>query len=52
VAARLGQVGDKVIIIAYCDMEAEEARQHLPQLVLLNDDNSIKETITQASHAG
>lgn len=46
-AARLGQVGDKVIIIAYCDMDAEEARQHHPILVIVDEDNSIKETIYQ-----
>lgn len=48
-AARLGQVGDKVIIIAYCDMEAAEARRHHPILVLLDDDNAIKETIHQSA---
>lgn len=46
-AARLGQVGDKVIIITYCDMEPEEARQHHPVLVLVDEDNSIKEIIQQ-----
>lgn len=48
-AARLGQVGDKVIIIAYCDMEPEEARQHHPILVLVDEDNSVKEIIQQAA---
>ena len=44
-AARLAQVGDKVIIIAYCDLDAQEAREHLPTLVLLNEDNSIKDIV-------
>ena len=44
-AARLGEVGDKLIIIAYCDMEAEEARRHQPTLVLVNEDNSVKEVL-------
>ena len=41
-AARLVQAGDKVIIVAYCQMEAELARQHAPNVVLLDDDNEIK----------
>lgn len=44
-AARLGQVGDKIIIIAYADMDADEARRHQPTLVLVNEDNSIKEIL-------
>lgn len=44
-AARMVQVGDKVIIITYAEMEADEARRHSPTLVLVNDDNSIKEII-------
>jgi aspartate 1-decarboxylase len=41
-AARLVQSGDKVIIVSYCQMEAELARQHAPNVVLLDDDNEIK----------
>jgi len=41
-AARLVQSGDKVIIVSYCQMEAELARQHAPSVVLLDDDNAIK----------
>ncbi|MEE4208153.1 MAG: aspartate 1-decarboxylase [Parvularcula sp.] len=44
-AARLAHVGDKVIITAFCDVEADEARAHKPTVVLMNDDNSIKEVI-------
>lgn len=44
-AARQAAVGDLVIIIAYAHLEAEEARSHMPRLVLLNDDNSVKEII-------
>lgn len=51
-AARLAQVGDKVIIITYCDMEAEEARQHHPTLVILDEENQVKDIIQQPSHAG
>lgn len=45
-AARLTEVGDRIIIIAYCDMEEDEARRHNPTLVLLEEDNQIKEIVT------
>ena len=41
-AARLVQKHDKVIVIAYCQMPAEEARNYAPTVVLLGDDNAIK----------
>ena len=44
-AARLCQVGDKVIIIAYCEMEPEEAKAHCPVLVLLDEHNAVREIV-------
>ncbi len=44
-AARLVHVGDKIIIIAYGEMEEDEARRHQPRLVLLNGDNTVREII-------
>ena len=41
-AARCAQVGDKVIIMAYASMSDEEARQHKPTVVFMNDDNRIE----------
>jgi len=41
-AARLVQKNDKVIVIAYCQMPAEEARNYAPTVVLLDDDNVPK----------
>ena len=41
-AARLVQKGDLVIIIAYCQLTPEEARAHLPSVVLLEAGNRIK----------
>lgn len=38
-AARLVQPGDRIIVIAYCQMDASEARQHEPSVVLLGDEN-------------
>ncbi len=41
-AARLVQPGDKVIIVAYGQMPAEEARNYAPNVVLLDDNNNPK----------
>ncbi|MGH6957262.1 MAG: aspartate 1-decarboxylase [Caulobacteraceae bacterium] len=41
-AARRVQKNDKVIVVAYCQMPAEEARNYAPQVVLLDDGNAIK----------
>ena len=42
-AARLTQRGDNVIIIAYCWMEAKEARGFKPNIVFVNEKNEIVE---------
>lgn len=44
-AARLGHIGDKVIIIAYCHLTEEEAKTHKPKIILLDDKNKIKAEI-------
>ena len=41
-AARLVQKGDKVIVVAYCQIEAEQARNHAPSVVLLDEHNEVK----------
>jgi aspartate 1-decarboxylase len=41
-AARLVQKGDRVIIVAYCQLPAEEARNYAPNVVLLGEGNEIK----------
>lgn len=38
-AARLAEVGDKVIIMAYASLEEAEAAQHKPRIVLVDEDN-------------
>ena len=40
-AARKVHRGDKIIIIAYAQMEESEADRFRPRIVILNDDNSI-----------
>ncbi len=42
-AARLVSVGDKVIILTYCQVEDELARSHHPTLVYVNEANAITE---------
>lgn len=41
-AARLVQAGDKIIVVAYCQLPAEEARNYAPNVVLLDDENRVK----------
>jgi aspartate 1-decarboxylase len=48
-AARLVAPGDKVIIVAYAEMEDEEARSHTPKVVLVDGANR---PITAPSHDG
>ncbi len=44
-AARLGAVGDEIIIITYAQMTEEEARNHKPKIVLVDGDNKVKKVI-------
>jgi aspartate 1-decarboxylase len=46
-AARLVAPGDKVIVVAYAEMEDEEARAHTPRVVLVDGANR---PITEAPH--
>ncbi len=43
-AARKVNVGDEVIIMAYCQMENLEATQHQPHVVFVDKENKITET--------
>lgn len=43
-AAHKAKVGDCVIICAYCDIEARNAKAHEPTLVYLRPDNSVSRT--------
>ncbi len=38
-AAREGQPGDRVIVIAYCQLTHKEARTHRPHVVLVDEQN-------------
>ena len=41
-AARLVQKNDKVIVVTYGQLPAEEARNYAPVVVLLGEDNEVK----------
>ena len=40
-AARLAQIGDRIIVVAYADMDEAEARQHDPVVVLFDEHNQV-----------
>jgi aspartate 1-decarboxylase len=44
-AARLGTVGDEVIIITYSQMSEEEAKKHKPRIVLVDKQNKISKVL-------
>lgn len=41
-AARQVQKGDLIIVVSYCQIDAEEARNFNPSVVLLDADNAIR----------
>lgn len=45
-AARLGHVGDEIIIITYAEYEEAEAILHHPTIVLVDAENKVKEILT------
>jgi len=49
-AARLVQVGDKVIIIAYAMMDENEAKKIRPKVVILDEHNKIIKIMDQEIH--
>ncbi|MCR5460987.1 MAG: aspartate 1-decarboxylase [Acetatifactor sp.] len=49
-AARCVQVGDKVIIMAYVQMDIAEAEVHRPKVVLVDENNKVSETYDYEKH--
>ena len=49
-AAKCGNVGDKVIILAYADMTPEEAKQHKPTVLFVNEENEIVRKANYEKH--
>ena len=48
-AARLAQVGDRVIIVTFVDLEADELAKHEPTVVVVDDDNRPVEHLRATS---
>lgn len=49
-AARCVQVNDKIIIMAYANMTAEEAKEHPPKVVFVDEKNKIVRKTTYEKH--
>jgi aspartate 1-decarboxylase len=51
-AARLAHVGDRVIIVTFVDLEAEELAAHAPTVLVVDDDNHPVEHLRLAETEG
>lgn len=49
-AARQVQVGDHVILMCYCQMTAEEAKEHRPHVVFVDEENRIESCARYEKH--
>ncbi len=49
-AARFVSPGDHVIIMCYCDMTPEEAAEHRPYVVFVDENNSISKSTRYERH--
>jgi aspartate 1-decarboxylase len=49
-AARQVLVGDRVIIMCYCQMTPQEAEEHKPKVVFVDDDNKIVRVADYEKH--
>lgn len=50
-AARLTQIGDRIIVIAYAEMTPEEAQAHKPRVIVVDDQNNPKTVTDYSQHA-
>lgn len=49
-AARCVHANDKIIIMAYCEMDNEEAKDHRPKVVFVDDNNKIERLSRYEKH--
>ncbi len=49
-AARCVSVNDKIIIMCYASMTPEEAENHKPSVVFVDDDNAVSRITTYEKH--
>lgn len=50
-AARLTQVGDRIIIMSYAEMTPEEAEKHKPVVVVVDENNNPKQVVNETEYA-
>lgn len=50
-AARLTQVGDRIIVISYAEMTPDEAMNHKPKVVIVDENNDPKRVINETEYA-
>ncbi len=41
-AARLGMVGDKLVILSFCEVDEKEAKTHRPVIVQVDEKNRVR----------
>lgn len=49
-AARCVQVGDMIIIMAYCKVDVEESKNHKPNVVFVDEKNKIEKITRYEKH--
>ncbi|MEX0778508.1 MAG: aspartate 1-decarboxylase [Balneolales bacterium] len=49
-AARITAVGDRIIVISYAQMSPEEAKEHKPRIVILNDKNDPVSVLDESEY--
>ncbi len=49
-AARLTQVDDRVIVMAYAEMTPEEAKNYKPTVVVVDENNNPKDILDEVTH--
>ena len=49
-AARLTQVDDRVIVMAYAEMSPEEATNYKPTVVVVDENNNPKDILDEVTH--
>ena len=49
-AVRYVQVGDKIIIMPYCDIKAEEAINNKPKVVFVDEKNKVENIARYEKH--
>jgi len=49
-AARLVELGDKIIIMAYANLDIKEAQNFKPKVVFVDEDNNISQISTYEKH--